>query len=319
MEPITSLADIQNLECDAHFHLVEPKQGAHQPDENNLTRIDEKPDTPAELIVLENKWPVVGIIIPFSILGTLIRIGLQSLETYNGAPVFGLVYAQWIGCFIMGVVVWNKIKLLQWYLPLHTGLSTGLCGSITTFSSWQLNIFEEFSNYNGADHVTGYNILAAISQLLVTIAMSICGLQFGYHVGEFLTKKSEKRVEMVACGFSLQQLGFRDYLVMAFGVLSWIAVVIAAIFAPQRRELALSCVFSPLGALLRWYLSPLNIYGGGRYPWGTFSANISGTAILAGLTAAGSSGKLRLIDCNVINALATGLCGCLTTISTFVR
>ncbi|KAF7722251.1 hypothetical protein EC973_003501 [Apophysomyces ossiformis] len=317
MERVPSLVDTENLSRDINIDLVEPIPDRKPSEEIDFDRIYKPPSEPVELTVYENKCPIIGILIPFSILGTLIRVGLQSLETYNGAPVFGLVYAQWIGCFIMGVVVWSKIKLLQWYLPLHTGLSTGLCGSITTFSSWQLDIFKEFSNYHGADHATGYNILAAISQLLVTIAVSLCGLQFGYHAGKLWTVEKEKRTKIVACGYSLRRLKAYDYCIMIFGVLSWVAVVMAAIFTPSRRDVALSCVFAPVGALLRWYLARLNTIGHGKYPWGTFTANVFGTAVLGGITVAQSSGNLNIVDCDVTNALATGFCGCLTTISTF--
>jgi fluoride ion exporter CrcB/FEX len=106
----------------------------------------------------ENKLAIFTALVPVSILGVLIRIGLNLLETYDGAPVFYLAYAQFIGCVIMGVVVKKKDYLIKRYLPLQIALSTGLCGSITTFSSWQLGIFESFANYAGADHVRGYSV-----------------------------------------------------------------------------------------------------------------------------------------------------------------
>ena len=66
------------------------------------------------LVVNENKYVIAAIIIPFSIAGVLVRIALTRLETYPGSPVFGLVYAQWVGCFIMGIVVINKTLLFKW-------------------------------------------------------------------------------------------------------------------------------------------------------------------------------------------------------------
>lgn len=61
--------------------------------------------------VIENKLVIAASIIPFSIAGTLIRIALTRLQDYSGAPVFGLVYAQWVGCLIMGIAVKNKNDL----------------------------------------------------------------------------------------------------------------------------------------------------------------------------------------------------------------
>lgn len=64
--------------------------------------------------VNENKLAIAGAIIPFAIAGALIRIALRRLEDYPGAPVFNLVYAQWIGCFIMGIVGKTKNHMLLW-------------------------------------------------------------------------------------------------------------------------------------------------------------------------------------------------------------
>ncbi|KAI9481119.1 MAG: CrcB-like protein-domain-containing protein [Benjaminiella poitrasii] len=271
----------------------------------------------------ENKIAIAAAIIPFSIAGVLIRIALNRLETYPGAPVFSIVYAQWIGCFIMGIAATNKNFLFSWYHPSHPAISTGLCGSITTFSSWQLAIFEEFANYNADPHTRGKNVLAAISQFLVTIAMSLNGLRFGQHVGQWLSEEIEKRrvnfiePKVIPRGFSLQYLTKSDYLTILFGFLSWLGVIFAAIFSHYQKELALACVFAPVGALTRWYLS---FYNGKipSFPVGTYIANIFGTIVLAAISIVNSSPHVPMIACPVIQGLADGYCGCLTTISTFM-
>jgi fluoride exporter len=45
---------------------------------------------------------VLALFIPASILGTLARLGLQSLTKYDGAAIFPLAYVQALGCLIMG-------------------------------------------------------------------------------------------------------------------------------------------------------------------------------------------------------------------------
>ncbi|KAI7905610.1 CrcB-like protein-domain-containing protein [Cokeromyces recurvatus] len=273
--------------------------------------------------VNENKIAVAAAIIPFSIIGVLIRVELERLENFSGAPVFGLVYAQWIGCFIMGIAATNKNLLFSWYHPSHPGISTGLCGSITTFSSWQLAIFKEFANYYANPHTRGKNILAAISQFLVTLAMSLNGLRFGQHVGQWFSDQiKERRVnyiepKVIPRGFSLRYLTKADYLLILFGIMSWLGVLFAAIFAHYNKALALSCVFAPVGALTRWYLS----FDNGRipcFPIGTFIANIFGTTVLAALGIVNASPHISSMACSVVQALADGFCGCLTTISTFM-
>lgn len=43
-------------------------------------------------------------------------------------------------------------------LPLYTGLATGLCGSITSFSTWMLDVFQGFANIDGGSHGGFYNV-----------------------------------------------------------------------------------------------------------------------------------------------------------------
>lgn len=209
------------------------------------------------------------------------------------------------------------------YLPSHPAISTGLCGSITTFSSWQLGIFKEFANYNANSHTRGKNVLAALSEFIVTLAMSFNGFIVGQHIGDLLlgfsspSKNIKKEPKVVPVGFSTRYLTKRDYAVIVFGILSWLGVIFAAIFAQDQKELALACVFAPVGALTRWFLS---FYNGKtpNFPIGTYIANIFGTAVLAALSLTQSGPHLVPIACAVVQALADGYCGCLTTVSTFI-
>jgi fluoride ion exporter CrcB/FEX len=143
-----SLAEIPDIDHTLSFHSAEGGEPKEVPEPS--------------IQLYENKLTIFAALIPMSILGTLIRLGLNLLETYNGSPVFALAYPQFVGCLIMGIAVKKKDVLLKYYLPLQIALSTGLCGSITTFSSWQLGIFEAFSNYAGASHATGYNVSSSL-------------------------------------------------------------------------------------------------------------------------------------------------------------
>lgn len=67
-----------------------------------------------EIEINENKLVIAATIIPLSMIGTLIRIALTRLQDYSGAPVFSLVYAQWLGCLIMGIVTRNKSNMFLW-------------------------------------------------------------------------------------------------------------------------------------------------------------------------------------------------------------
>lgn len=66
------------------------------------------------------------------------------------------------------------------------------------------------------------------------------------------------------------------------------------------------------GALLR-YLVDRMVVGAGRPSfWGTFMVNIVGAALLGGIAGTGTA-----LDSPLARLLATGLCGALTTYSTF--
>ncbi|KAI7886861.1 CrcB-like protein-domain-containing protein [Mucor mucedo] len=274
-------------------------------------------DAPGRVVeISENKLAIAAAIIPSSIAGCLIRIAITRLQEYSGAPVFGIVYAQWVGCLIMGIAMKKKGLLVSWYHPFHPAITSGLCGSITTFSSWQLDTFKEFANYNAYPHTRGKNVLAALSEFLVTMAVALNGLVFGQHIGElYFPVIYEQRI--IPRGFSTKYLDKKDYFTIVFGILSWIGVILASIFTKDQRGLAFSCVFAPVGALTRWYLS---FYNGkwSHFPIGTFIANLFATIVLAVLSLVQSGVSLISIACDVVDGLATGYCGCLSTISTFM-
>jgi hypothetical protein len=48
---------------------------------------------------------VVALLMPASIFGTLTRLGLQALATYDGKAIFPLAYPQAVGCLIMGIAL----------------------------------------------------------------------------------------------------------------------------------------------------------------------------------------------------------------------
>ncbi|KAJ9108909.1 hypothetical protein QFC21_000230 [Naganishia friedmannii] len=104
-------------------------------------------------------------LIPMAFFGVLIRLGMDALGDYDGRSVYPLIWAQGIGCAIMGTALELKGDLMQIYPPLFAAITTGktdvtrgsghqlipwssagLAGSITTFSSWMLDGFGAFAN-----------------------------------------------------------------------------------------------------------------------------------------------------------------------------
>ncbi|KAG0633851.1 CrcB-like protein-domain-containing protein [Tuber brumale] len=252
-------------------------------------------------------------LIIFSILGTLSRIGLVSISTYAATPLPPLFWPQFVGSLIMGFFLEDKTLFpasTKTTTPLYLGLTTGYCGSVTTFSSFILGAFEQLA-ITAPIHPgrrIGDNIAAMLAYVIGTIAISLGGLQVGAHLAVF------------SKGF-LRELRFRwtDTLAVPIGFGLWVASVIMAVFIKKwRGDVLFACVFSPPGAIVRFWASRLgNNPMCKAFPLGTFTVNMLGTAVLAGLLA-GRYAHFEGNTCDVLRGLGDGFCGCLTTVSTFV-
>ncbi|KAG9303276.1 hypothetical protein G9A89_013602 [Geosiphon pyriformis] len=281
--------------------------------------------------IVERKAPVIALLIPFSMIGVLVRIGLTNLNQYPGAPVFPLVYSQFIGCLIMGFCVAFKEIIMNKYLPAYIGLGVGLCGSITTFSSWNLGIFKAIIDYETPQHPRAYSPLAALVHVAITIGMSVSGLKFGEHLADFFlpknfpkdksnaknnSKSKKTSYRVVPRKFKYDDLIFIDWICISLGFFSILTVVILTILIKEHRKIMFATIFAPIGTLTRWKLSRFNTVNM-TFPFGTFAANIFGTLVL-GILFILSNGEVNSkLGCQVISGLSDGFCGCLTTISTF--
>lgn len=132
--------------------------------ERTAQQSSEHAGDPSSLMKLPARAPILlpSLIIPFAILGLLIRLGLVWIETFSGQQVFALAWPQFIGCLLMGLFVSTRTWIERgfvdeervtikrcWIGPfVYVALSSGLCGSITTFSSWSLGMFVELINPN---------------------------------------------------------------------------------------------------------------------------------------------------------------------------
>lgn len=154
--------------------------------------------------------------------------------------------------------------------------------------------------------------MAGLSQFLVTLAMALNGYVFGQH----WTLASRMDIQVVSLGFSVSQLTWPDGLVVCFSLSCWLGVILASVWAHDQRELVLACVFAPVGALTRWYLSFSNTRFP-HFPLGTLVANLFGTLILAVLSLV-QTRQILSYSCPFVQALMDGYCGCLTTVSTLI-
>ncbi|CAO1622402.1 unnamed protein product [Parajaminaea phylloscopi] len=304
---------------------------------------------------------VLGLLIDASIWGTLAREGLIALNTYDGRSIQPVIWAQAVGCLVMGWTVANKATLEGWYPPLFIAVGTGFCGSVTTFSTWALQVFQAYSNQNHYDRHGLHNVMDALTQTAATLGMSIVSLHAGKALAEAMPAESVLQVctpswwrqrlsprsfkTSKACALEaadasttqgrslhperLYQLDLFCFAILGLGFWLGAALLAGLQVHPNFRPTTFAVVFGPVGTIARLYLSRLNSLPRSKsrrpyWPLGTFAANQIATLILSGLFVAQHYGSARtspaahtIVSCQVLYGLQEGLCGCLSTISTF--
>jgi CrcB protein len=219
-------------------------------------------------------------------------------------------------------------------IPLYIGLTTGFCGSFTSFSSFMRDVFLGMSNDLPAPpyHPTsapstlssrdpGYSVMALLGVILITVALCFSALKTGAHLAASLDRLTP------TLPFRLTRRVI-DPLFVVLGLGSWLGAVLLAALLPNghdawRGQAVFACVFAPLGCLLRYYTSLLLNPVNPSFPLGTFVVNIFGTAVLGmsydlqRVRISGIAGG-SVIGCQVLQGIEDGFCGALTTVSTWM-
>jgi fluoride ion exporter CrcB/FEX len=281
------------------------------------------------------------------IIGVLARMGLNTLTSFSGSQYGGVLWSNFTGCLVMGILVGSERlfeSLLQeeiikpslrreWKrygqkteIPLYIGIATGLCGSLTSMSSFILQVFEYSTGLLESASIKsypdrGYGVAAFLSYTIVTFSVSI----MGFYVGRDAARALD--------GVFLRRYYVTDYelliegLLSAIGFVGWIVLVVLSIVmkSTEWREWTLACAFAPFGVYARYWLSrklnPINK----RFPLGTFTANVLATMLIAAVTVVqygispnGSPILRHVSPCQVVSAIAQGFCGNFSTVSSFV-
>ena len=116
-----------------------------------------------------------------SIWGTLARLGLVALNTYDGQSIAPLVWAQAVGCLVFGYASHKRSKaaIEGWYAPAFPMITVGFAGSCTSFSTWALDVFQAFSNGEHHDRIGLYSVMDALAQTATTVGMGLAGVWAG--------------------------------------------------------------------------------------------------------------------------------------------
>lgn len=228
-------------------------------------------------------------------------------------------------------------------IPLYIGLATGFCGSFTSFSSFIRDSFLALSNAlpvpvphtsaavsstpSNVHRNGGYSFMAICAVIILTVFLCIGALLAGAHLALAL-KPFTPRVP------SLSARLFLDRSATFLAWAAWLAAILMAIWPPERPggpvgnstwtdefwrgDALFALVFAPVGCLLRFYAS-LHLNGKIQsFPLGTFAVNTFGTAMESMFYALQHVPLGGRVDCQVLQGLMDGFCGCLTTVSTWV-
>jgi len=257
----------------------------------------------------------------FAIIGSLIRNSLDlffdnvtnDLESSKSVFVLASV-ANMFGCFIMG---WLFIKDKP-QTPLYIGLTTGLCGSITTYSKFNHQVSILLLGRSGL--VNPSSQIIAIFAILVWLYTSMSSWIVGKDLS-FVLKK-----DLFSKKFSKKTFYLSLTVLLLLNV---ILVSLLVLYFMENKRLSTLCfaaLLAPFGSLMRYYLgkhvprfsskkSPiLNLI-----PTGTLTANFIGSMLLS---------LLYVLEQVYINSptrnifivgVSSGLLACLTTVSSFVN
>lgn len=270
-------------------------------------------------------YPIYLNIINGAIWGVLTRKGLMLLTTYDGSYLSGVVWANFAACLVMGILVdsnriWTALveePSNKGTIPLYIGITTGFCGTCSSYLSLILEAFTESSNVHHSGYPNAaYGIMQFLSVVIAQLGVSIFGFSMGKNIIELLdsrlpklTKKAYQRIEFAS---------------MSIGVATYITSIVLAGVLKSWRSWMFSIIFAPPGALIRFYMSKYFNARIRNFPLGTFIINVGGTLVLSCLYIVGrgrrGDGRIltSIIGCQIVTGLDDGFCGALTTISTFV-
>nr|XP_043639094.1 fluoride export protein 1-like [Erigeron canadensis] len=264
------------------------------------------------------------------ILGVLTRYLLEKLfgpdvggATSDQSYMYVDLPPNMVGSFLMG---WFgtvfKGDISKFSPELAVGLTTGYLGSLTTFSGWNQKMLELSVNDRWLFSVLGF---------LIGLSLVFCS--FIYGVG---TAKVFRRALIRT------NLGSKCYLYKVNNVMSQSILIVVMVIlwglllgvsvALLKKDfngdsstgyLWFGCIVGPIGVWIRFYLAKLNGQGLGNteimkwMPFGTLIANVAASCIMATFATLKKDVKREHFD-NVATGIQFGLCGCLSTVSTFI-
>lgn len=283
-------------------------------------------------------------------LGNYGREAVTALSTYKPSYISAgtVLWSNCGGCILMGLFQAMNAET-GWftdYPNLFAAVTTGFCGSFSSFSTMMIEVFEYSSSLtpsNLKNHTKlpnrAYGIMEWLSVVIIEISVSMCGLIFGRFLGTEIVIKAATIEEEIfdeenksikkrphPMVDKVMKFVYITTIVAAVPLIILIVILAAYYDNYSRSKWTLPALFGIFGAYGRLYISkwfnPLNK----NFYYGTFICNVTAT-LLSGIFTIVLRGKLHHDNplpiihtknaCRVVTALMGGLCGSLSTMSTF--
>lgn len=235
---------------------------------------------------------------------------------------------------------WPALPFLKYDHPLqfedglHLGLRTALCGSITTFSSWNAQMVLMM---DGTGTVLGSQLVAAIFGYVIGLQVAVASFRAGRTVASWFHLEVnphvfEADVDMDIGDDDEKPKLKKRHQMTARIFPSMLAIVIFVLYLlgdfwwkiNYYRTLWLSCLWGPFGTFLRWKLATLNgklrIENWQWFPIGTFSSNIFASVVSCLINALFTAPMVeKSLAHDMLVGIKLGFAGCLSTVSSMVK
>ncbi|CCE65658.1 hypothetical protein TPHA_0M00830 [Tetrapisispora phaffii CBS 4417] len=254
-----------------------------------------------------------------AILGNYTRSAIQSLSEYGPSYISpgSVLWPNCVACILMGMLQdMNAMKWFEEEPELFVALTTGYCGSVSSYSTLLLETFEHSTSLTGSNiksHTKlpnrAYGIMEFLSVLITQLFVSMSSLLFGKNIAtnvlalytdpaqkssdtpettENLDKKEEDNNDnrMKPHPFYRKSITILAYITftLALPFLALIVVLSGVYGNYSRGKWTLPALFGIIGAFERFYLSKYFNSVWKSLPLGTFLANQFAVVIICILT-----------------------------------
>ena len=267
-----------------------------------------------------------------------------TTEQYGGALFIDLP-ANMFGSFVMGfltgnskdwpVLPWLKHDHpLQYHDGLHLGLKTALCGTITTFSSWNAQMVLMMS---GTGTVLGSQVIAALFGYILGLQIAVASFRTGRTLAAWFHFQVNPHIFDVDVSIpnsleATDRLRWHHRLdasvIPSVGASALFVLYVLGDFywkIDYYREVWVSCLFGPFGTIMRWKIAALNgklKYNNWQwFPIGTFLSNVIASTVSCSISAVFIASLVRksTLTYDLLVGIKVGFAGCLSTVSSMVK